>query len=135
MRYCIDTNIWIFLLSGRHPGLMRKLTEHSRDTIFVPSVVRAELMYGAFKSRDPQRKIDRVEAILRPFQTLYLDDRAAREYGRIRADLESAGEVIGGNDMMIAATSVSNDCILITNNVGEFGRVAGLKIEDWTEES
>ena len=72
-----------------------------------------------------------VQAFCRPFQSLAFDDRAAAEYGKIRADLASQGTPIGPNDLMIASIALSNGLTLVTHNTNEFSRVLGLKLEDW----
>jgi len=72
-----------------------------------------------------------LEAFLEPLLILDFDSNAAEFYANIRANLERSGSIIGGNDLLIAAHAVSLDLVLITNNVKEFERVEGLKIENW----
>jgi tRNA(fMet)-specific endonuclease VapC len=97
----------------------------------VCSVVKAELFFGAALSSDPIKTLASQRLFLSRFPSLPFDDSAAENYGQIRADLTRKGQIIGPNDMLIAAICRANDVTLVTNNVSEFGRIAGLKIEDW----
>jgi len=97
----------------------------------VCSVVKAELFYGAKKSREPSRVLELQERFLARYPSIPFDDAAASCYGAIRADLERAGTPIGANDLMIAAIAAANGLTLITHNLGEFARIPDLKVEDW----
>lgn len=92
-------------------------------------IVEAELRYGIAKGGHAMQAP--LEAFLRSIPILAFDSAAAQEYGRLRAYLESRGETIGGNDLLIAATALAHGLTLVTHNVGEFARVPGLRIEDW----
>ena len=98
-------------------------------------MVKAELLHGAAKSAHPVRNHELVELFLAPFETVAFDDSAAIQYGRIRSELELAGQVIGFNDLIIAATVVAYDGTLVSSNIKEFGRIGGLKLENWLEVS
>jgi tRNA(fMet)-specific endonuclease VapC len=93
--------------------------------------VKAELFFGAALSNNPAKTQAAQRLFLSRFPSLPFDDPAAETYAEIRADLTRQGRLIGPNDMMIAAICRANDVTLVTHNVSEFGRVAGLKIEDW----
>ena len=88
-------------------------------------------MFGALGSRDPEKTRATVIAFLAPLASLPFDDEAADAYAGIRAALEKAGARIGAYDMQIAAIARVNDLTLVTHNVSEFSRVAGLVLEDW----
>ncbi len=75
--------------------------------------------------------LQRLKQFFAPLASLPFDDRCAEEYGQIRADLTAQGKIIGPNDMLIAAIARANNAILITHNIGEFGRIVGISIEDW----
>ena len=102
------------------------------DTIGIPSIVWAELLTGAAKSRRPDRTLEVVRRFVDPLRVVPFDASAAQHYARVRAELERAGEPIGPNDSIIAATALAAQATLVTRNGREFGRVVGLECEDWT---
>ena len=78
-----------------------------------------------------QRKTRWKKQFFAPLASLPFDDRCAEEYAQIRADLTAQGKIIGPNDMLIAAITRANNATLVTHNIGEFGRIVGISIEDW----
>jgi len=131
MRYLLDTNTWIDYL--KRPGSLveSRLRRTLADDVAVCSVVWAELLHGARKYEKREDRVARIERTLAPFRSLPFDDAAARRYAEIRDSLETRGEVIGPNDLLIAAIALTHGLIVVTNN-REFKRVAGLTSEDWT---
>ena len=132
MRFLFDTNAVITFLNGRSLVLCNRISRAKPTDFAMCSVVWAELYFGAAKSRKKHKTLDKVNDFAATFQNLDFDKDAAQHYGEIRADLEKNGNIIGPNDLMIAAIARSKNLVLITNNVDEFERVKGLKIEDWT---
>ena len=96
-------------------------------------MTKAELYYGARKSERVEHNLEILRRFFEPFVSLPFDDRAAEEYGIIRADLERAGMTIGPNDLLIAALARSRDLGLVSLNVREFGRVSGLRVDGFTD--
>ena len=133
MHYFLDTNICIYYLKGLYPTLLDKLYQQCVSEIKIPSIVKAELLYGAKKSKKKVDYTNKVEQFLLPFEVIAFDDKAATIYAEIRAEVAAAGTPIGPNDLIIAATVMANSGTLITNNENEFGRVNGLKLENWTK--
>lgn len=133
MKYCLDTNIIIYCLKGKYPTIVSQLQSHRPDEILIPEIVRAELFFGAAKSQQKARTLERIHAFLRPFEYLPFAGDAVEHYADIRANLETRGQSIGPNDLLIAATARANGATLVTHNAAEFQRVAGLNIEDWTK--
>lgn len=131
MRFCLDTNTCIDAMKGTWPGLASQFHRHVPEDIGVPAMVRAELLLGARKSRNPARTAELVENFLAPFELLSFDHAAAAHYADIRCHLESIGQPIGPNDLVIAATARSRNLTLVTHNLSEFTRVPGLSTEDW----
>lgn len=129
--YLLDTNACIHVLNDSHASVVERFTNESPATIRVCSVVKAELLYGARKSRQTARVLESLEAFLDPIASLPFDDDCAHEYGRIRADLERAGTPIGASDTMIAAIARHHDLTVVTHNLDEFTRVVGLRVQDW----
>lgn len=126
--YVFDTNIIIDFLRGRLPMGLELLKNTDCRLIKIPAIVEAELLLGALKSQNPEKSRLAVESLLCNYEVLPFDSACARIYARIRADLEANGQVIGPNDLIIAATALAHDAILATNNVSEFQRVSNLRV-------
>lgn len=131
MLYCLDTNTCIDAMKGRAPELAERFGRQSPDDLSVPAMVRAELLLGAMKAKEPVKAARTVEAFLAPYVVLAFDKVAAQHYAAIRHQMEVAGKIIGPNDLIIAATARAHRLTLVTHNVGEFARVPGLMVEDW----
>lgn len=133
MKYFLDTNICIYFLKGINEKIKSRLLEKHPDEIKISSIVQAELLYGAEKSIKKEENLKNIQKFLFPFEIVAFGENESNSYSKIRAELEKEGRVIGPNDLLIAATVLENDGILITNNVKEFERVKNLRIENWTE--
>ncbi len=131
MKYLLDTNTCIKYLNGTSQSIRRNMERNNPENIAVCSVVKAELFYGAMKSRYPERNLQKQYGFLNRFISYPFDDEAAEKYGEIRSKLEKAGTPIGPNDLMIASISLLKNTILVTHNAREFNRVEGLLSEDW----
>jgi tRNA(fMet)-specific endonuclease VapC len=132
MTHLLDTNSCVdHLRHGSSSNITVKLAAANPGSVVLCSVVVAELLYGAHRSTHKARSLSQVQAFHSQFLSLPFDDRAAEEYGRVRAHLASLGMSIGPNDLMIAAIALANDLTVVTHNTGEFSRVPGLKLEDW----
>jgi len=132
MTYFLDTNICIYFLKGFFPELQRRVLAAQPNKIKIPAMVAAELIYGAQKSVKAAETTEKVKQFLKPLQIIPFDMEAAFFYGNIRASLEKAGNAIGFNDTIIAATVLAHNGTLVTNNSGEFSRISGLNLENWT---
>jgi tRNA(fMet)-specific endonuclease VapC len=128
--WLLDTNILSDLVRNPTGRVFEHLVRCGEANIRTSIVVAAELRFGAAK-KGSQRLTTQLEAILAVIEVLPLGPPVDQIYGRLRANLESAGTPIGGNDMFIAAHALANDCILVTDNAREFSRVEGLAIENW----
>jgi tRNA(fMet)-specific endonuclease VapC len=104
---------------------------HSKKDVKVPSMVKAELIAGAFKSQKDRSNLRSIEKTLSFFEIIPFDDTAAMIYGKIKTELERKGNMIGPNDLIIAATVLSRGGTLVTSNTKEFRRVEGLHLVDW----
>lgn len=129
--YLLDTNVCIRFLNKRSPGLIEKLKQKNPRDIYLCSIVKAELFYGANKSNNREKALKVQKDFCNKFNSLSFDDKAAEVYGTVRSDLEKKGMVIGPNDLIIAAIALANELILVTHNSKEFKRVEGLIVEDW----
>jgi tRNA(fMet)-specific endonuclease VapC len=128
--YLLDTNIVSDLIKNPHGRVAAKIVEVGESAIATSIVVAAELRFGVAK-RGSASLTAQVEAILGAINILPLQSPADACYGQIRAALEQRGRMIGANDLLIAAHALSLSCILVTDNLGEFERVAELKVENW----
>ncbi|MEY2910820.1 MAG: type II toxin-antitoxin system VapC family toxin [Dolichospermum sp.] len=131
MIYLLDTNVCARYLNGKSLAIRQRLRSTNIADIAVCSVVKGELFYGAMKSNNLEKTLDRQQEFLKLFVSLPFDDDASFIYGRIRAELSAKGIIIGANDLQIAAIAMVNNLILVTHNVREFSRVNGLRFEDW----
>ena len=130
-RFLLDTNILSDFV--RHPrGLVasRLGALGADEEVCTSIVVAAELRYGAMKKKSPALSA-RIEEVLEVIDLLPLTSEADRHYGLLRTELETRGMPIGANDMFIAAHALATDCILVTDNVRQFRRVRGLKVQNW----
>ncbi len=131
MLYMLDTDICSYIIRNRPKHVKEKLKELERNhTIGLSSVVVSELFYGAYK-KGSQRLVRLVESFVNYFEIYSYDLKAAIEYGKLRAELERKGITIGAYDLQIAAHAISLNAVLVTNNLKEFKRVKGLKVEGW----
>lgn len=134
MTHLLDTNACIALINGTPKDVRRRFQRAvaKEATILVSSVVAFELWYGTAKSQRKEANTRRLEAFFAgPLEWTPFDDEDAREAGIVRAELELAGKPIGAYDVLIAGQARRRGATLVTSNVSEFDRVAGLKWEDW----
>lgn len=126
--YLLDANILSDLL--KHPAgeAARHIAAAGEDAVCTSIVVACELRYGAAKKGSHPLKIEQLLSVI---EVLPLEQVADLRYGEIRCALERSGKTIGANDLLIAAHALSQDMILVTDNVAEFSRVEGLRIENW----
>lgn len=129
-RYLLDTNILI-ALGKRRPAAEQRLAILPAGAILLSSVVVAEIEYGIAKSARPEHNRQFYDVLLRGFEVIDFDAAAAKHYGLLRLDLERRGQIIGPNDLLIAAQALASGAVLVTDNVGEFSRVGGLVVENW----
>ena len=133
MKYMLDTNICIALIRQKSPAILKNLISHSPGEVGISSITLAELFHGAEKSAQRDRNFSALQEFMLPLELADFDQQAAVAYGKIRADLERSGQVIGSMDMLIAAHARSLNVILVTNNTREFQRVKDLDLEDWLQ--
>lgn len=131
MRYMLDTNICIYAIKHKPIEVFERLKEHNPSEICISSVTYAELVHGVEKNKAVYKNRIALTLLLADIDILSFDTNAAESYGEIRAELEKKGNPIEPLDMMIAGHAKSLDYIIVTNNVKEFERIEGLKIENW----
>ena len=127
----LDTNVCIHLLRGRGGPLRARFTEQAA-VCCISTVTYHELVHGAARAQDPHFERTRVDELAAGLEVLDFDAEAASHSGDIHASLARAGQVIGAYDMLIAGHARSLGLKVITANIREFGRVEGLRCEDWS---
>jgi tRNA(fMet)-specific endonuclease VapC len=130
-RYLLHTNICIYIRQKRPEELLRRFRKLRPGEAAISVITYGELLYGAAKSAQRVTALERLHELIHWMPALPLPETAAEAYGTIRAELESKAEMIGNNDLWIAAHAVAAELTLVTNNEREFRRVRGLKIQNW----
>jgi tRNA(fMet)-specific endonuclease VapC len=130
LKYLLDTNIVIYVLK-RRPKEVLDIFNANASRMAISSITLSELMYGAEKSLNTDKNLEAVEEFVSHLEVLPYDAKASQHYGQIKAALEKKGQIIGENDIHIAAHAISHGLILVSNNVREFKRVPNLALENW----
>lgn len=133
MKYMLDTNICIYMIKRKPERVFMRIRDNLKKGLCISSITLAELEHGIAKSDYPEKNRTSLSKFLTILNVLPFDEAAAREYGKICACLQRQGTPIGTMDMLIAGHARSKDYTLVTNNIREFERVAGLEIDNWTE--
>ncbi len=133
MMYMLDTNICIYAIKNKPKQVLQRIKSNMENGLCVSVVTLAELEHGAQKSLYPEKNEMALIQFLAILEVLPFDDLAAVEYGRLCAHIQRQGTPIGTMDMLMAAHAKAENALLVTNNVREFERVPGLKIENWAE--
>ena len=134
MSHLLDTNsLMHHLRGGAASNVTARLAAAPPGSVYLYSVVQAELFYGAMHSGAAHQaaNLALLAKVRQQFVSLPFDDRAAEEYGKVRAHLAAQGALIGPNGLMIAAIALANRMTRVTHNTAEFSRVPGLALEDW----
>lgn len=129
----LDTNAVISLLTRRSLPLLRRVEGCEPGTLAVCSIIAHELYYGAYRSQKIEFNLETLRLLFSDLTILDFDREDARIAGEIRAELAGQGKPIGPYDVLIAGQARARGLILVTNNTREFSRVAGLRLEDWTD--
>jgi tRNA(fMet)-specific endonuclease VapC len=130
-RYLLDTNTLVYIRQRRPAAARARLEGLSSGDAALSVISYGELVYGVEKSPNRVAKLRELEELVALIPVLPLPAEAGGFYGGIRAALATRGEMIGSNDLWIAAHACAADLVLVTNNEREFRRVPGLKIENW----
>lgn len=132
LKYLLDTNIVIYVLK-RRPKEVLEIFNTNASRMAISSITLSELIYGAEKSPNVDKNLEAIEEFISHLEVLPYDAKASQHYGQIKAALEKRGEIIGENDIHIAAHTISQGLILVTNNLREFKRVPNLALENWVD--
>jgi tRNA(fMet)-specific endonuclease VapC len=132
--WMLDTDICIALIKRQPPELIAKLRKHKPGEIAISSITLAELHFGVSKSAQVEKNRAALDQFLLPLEILPFDDVSAECYGQVRAALELGGTPIGPLDTLIASHALSINATIVTNNVREFSRVRGLRVQNWMDD-
>jgi len=130
LKYMLDTNIVIYTIKNR-PRQVREAFKQHENQMCISAVTKGELIYGAERSSQPERNLADIEGLIARLEAAPFEDHAAEHFGQLRAELYRIGQPIGPYDMMIAGHARAMGLILVTNNMKEFERVPGLRLENW----
>lgn len=130
VRFLLDTNIVSDLIRRPRGPIANKIAAFGESEVATSIIVAAELRYGAAK-KGSSRLSTQLHQVLGALEVLAFEPPADETYRALRAKLERAGAPIGGNDLLIAAQALALGMIVVTDNEREFGRVEGLKVENW----
>jgi tRNA(fMet)-specific endonuclease VapC len=131
--FMLDTDISSYIMKRSEAAVLTRLQQVAVSDTCISVITKSELMYGVEVSPRRQQDQAALDAYLRYVEVLEYPEDAAVHYAQIRADLKRQGTMIGANDLFIAAHARCLGMILVTNNTREFGRVEGLRIENWTK--
>lgn len=131
LKYMLDTNICIFTIKNK-PQEVREAFNRFYGQMCICSITLMELIYGAEKSSNPEKNLAIIESFAARLEVLHFGSEAAAHSGQVRAELARKGTPIGPYDIMIAGHARSLGLTVVTNNLREFERVAGIRVEDWT---
>jgi len=133
MKYLLDTNICIYIIKKKPESVIRKFNRLKTGSIAISAITLSELYYGIAKSSKPDENMIALIEFISPLEVVDFTNNDALIYGKIRSSLERKGSPIGSMDLLIASIAVSQDLVLVTNNVKEFSKVEDLRIENWVE--
>lgn len=128
-QYMLDADTVSFALRG-HGRVAARILEQRPSELSISSITLAELRFGAEARRS--RKLHRlISTFIESVEVLAFDQRAAARFATVAASLARRGEPIGTFDTLMAAHALSLGLTFVTNNTQHFGRVVGLKTENW----
>lgn len=130
IKYMLDTNIVIYTMKNKPQSVRKQFNKHYGQ-MCISSITYMELVYGAERSANPERNLRELEGFVARMDVLPYEENAAEHTGQIRAELACLGKPIGPYDQMIAGHARSSGLVVVTNNIKEFKRVAGLRTENW----
>ncbi|MBI5876244.1 MAG: type II toxin-antitoxin system VapC family toxin [Chloroflexi bacterium] len=130
MTYLLDTDSCVYWLKG-DVSVREHLRQAGVSRIAISAITAAELYFGAYHSARVNENLARAEAFILQFPVLPLDNAVLHVFGRIKSELRKQGQPVADFDLLIAATAMATDRILVTNNTRHYNRIANLRIENW----
>lgn len=130
-RFMLDTDTCIYLRKRRPPSVAQRFQELRPGEVVISTITYGELYNGALKSREAAAALSNLKQLVEILPVQPLPATAGECYGVVRSALEKSGNIIGGNDLWIAAHAIELGLVLVTNNTKEFSRIPQLKLENW----
>jgi tRNA(fMet)-specific endonuclease VapC len=130
IKYLLDTNICIYVIKQKPISILKNFNENANQ-MAISVITVAELLHGVEKPKYQAKNLKIVEDFISRLEVIDYKIDDAKQYGIIRTDLEKRGQIIGVNDLHIAANAINNGLIVVTNNTKEFDKVSGLRVENW----
>nr|AGC70621.1 VapC toxin protein [Acinetobacter sp. M131] len=118
------------MINHKPEHVFERFKQYQLGQLAISSITASELAFGVEKSGSERNK-QALNKFLSPLDILPYDEKAIWHYAKLRQDLQSTGKIIGSLDMLIAAHALALDVVLVTNNIKEFERIDGLKLENW----
>lgn len=132
--YLLDTDIIIYWLNNKYPSINKQIKKAGNKFIRISSITVAELYFGAYNSAKTKENMDLIDNLVGKIMVVPFEGKAGKCFGEIKTSLKNKGRIISDSDLFIAATAVSNNFILVTNNERHFGRIENLKTENWASQ-
>ena len=129
--FLIDTDIIIYWLKGKYSQINEKIDTIDSSSVFVSSITVAELYFGAYNSSKLIENLKLINEFLSEINIINFDSKSAEQFGKIKSELKKTGNLINDSDILIAATALSNNMILISNNEKHFQRIENIRLENW----
>lgn len=130
--YLLDTDILIYSLKA-HKIVQQNLRRHLHDPIRISAVTLMELYYGAYKSQKVANNLAKIKTIENTLEIIPVSRELVEIFGVLKSDLEKVGTPLDDFDLILASTAMSHNLTIVTNNVKHFGRIDGLKMENWSK--
>ncbi len=129
--YLLDTDIIIYSLKA-DKAVRRNLRRHLHDPIKISTVTLMELYYGAYKSKKIANNLAKIKTIENTFEIIPVSRELVEIFGVLKSGLEKVGKPLDDFDLILASTAMSHNLTIVTNNEKHFGRIDGLKMENWS---
>jgi len=133
VKYLFDTDIITNIFKKRPSGqLLARLAETPSKEQYISTITVSEIVYGAWKSRNPEQHLRNLENILLPaVRIVDFDSKAAYICGKLRARLEVQGQPLALADLEVASVAIANNMVLVSGNTRHFSRIAEISLENW----
>jgi tRNA(fMet)-specific endonuclease VapC len=131
VRILLDTDICIYAINRKRPEMLARVRNYRIGEVGISAITCAELRFGVENGGKVEENLNLLERFLLPLEVIPFDAEAGRQYGRVRTELKRVGCPIGPNDLLIASHALALGATVVTNNVREFSRITGLRVEQW----